>query len=681
MHASAPATARRKDIEGLRAIGMSLVVICHIWVGKVSGGVDVFFVISAYLMTGSLLGKVEKGGHIDPLAFWGRIILRICPTAFVILLLTLLAGIFFEPISLWRSFALHGWMALLQLENLQLLRESTDYLARSDPASPFQQYWALSTQMQFYGFLPLWLLLVTGLGRMVGGHDDVRRAIAAACAVLGLASFVFALWILARNPAPHYFNPAARLWEFMAGCLCACVPMAWRFQGSAAALIRGAGLLLILLCVWIVPADAPYPGLAALWPVSGAVLILLCGAGDTGFSPARMLLEAPLLQRLARLSFAFYLAHWPILVFAQEILGTTRLDLLQGLLVIALALLVAAIVQRSVETPGKALGDHWSKARGPWHGRLSAFAAGAMLAAPAAAFLAGWQMHFGAIARDYAATFKVKPITGPIEQLDEGLPPDIDRQLIAAKGMLPEPYSNGCDTGPHSSEVRVCTVGNPDPAAFTILLIGGSHSTQWYPALKLIAQDRGWRLLSITKSACPIDGTYIGPPTAGDQVEACRSWAREALAKAVALKPDIVVTTATRPGPRNVGEVVPEGFVRAWNVLTAHGSRVLAIRDNPRPETYSIPECIDRSRRTPQTCNMRRSEHFSPDVWRKGIAQSRSISFWDIADLVCSSHSCPAVRSGMLVYNDNSHMSVPLVIALTPIMKRQIKSATTLSGA
>lgn len=673
-HASSD-PVRRKDIEGLRAIGMSLVAICHIWVGKVSGGVDVFFVISAYLMTGSLIAKISGRGEVDPLAFWGRIALRICPTAFILLFLTLIAGIFLEPISLWRSFAIHGWMSLIQLENLQLLRESTDYLARGQPASPFQQYWALSTQMQFYAFLPPWLFLVSRLSHKIVGRFDDRRVIALACGVLGLGSFGFAVWILALNPAPHYFNPVARLWEFMAGCVCACIPAAFRLQREAAGTARSIGLALIILCVWVVPVDAPYPGLAALMPVTGAALVLIAGSEADAPSLVRRLLETPLLQGLARLSFAFYLAHWPILTFFQERAGTARLDFWQGGVVIALALFLAAAVHRLVERPGKILSQHWTAMpSADWISRLRPLAAAVLLAAPCGVFLAAWQQHFGVIARDYAGKVAVKPVTGPIRELDRALPADIDRQLIAAKGMLPELYYNGCDTGPHSSEARLCTAGNPDPEAFTILLVGGSHSTQWYPALEPIAKERGWRLLTITKSACPIDGVYIGPRTAGSEVEDCRQWAKAALEKAIRLRPDLVVTTATRPGSGNVGEVVPEGFVRAWRKLSAHGIGILAIRDNPRPETYSVPECVDRNRKNPRACDMLRARHISAADILSPVLKEKGVTLWDIANLVCGVKFCPVIRNGLLVYNDNSHFSVPFVEALRSALERQLKA-------
>ncbi|WP_287003830.1 acyltransferase family protein [Sphingobium sp.] len=670
---------RRKDIEGLRAIGMALVVICHIWVGKVSGGVDVFFVISAYLLTGSLLSRMDEKGRVDCFAFWGRIVLRICPAAFTILFLTLLAGLFVQPISLWRSFALHGWMSLLQLENLQLLRESTDYLARGQPASPFQQYWALSTQMQFYGFLPLWLLLVGGCARLAGRRGDDRRFLAWASLVVGLSSFAFALWVLAKNPAPHYFNPAARLWEFMVGSICACLGAHAQWTGRWAAASRTAGLLLILSCVWIVPGDAPFPGVAALVPVMGAALVLMAGTEGVRPSLASRLLELPLLQQLARLSFAFYLAHWPILVAVQELARTTRLGATLGGCVILLALLAAALINMLVERPMQRWTGRWHSAGAARHATIGHSAAGTsrsgwlfqrfalparpfltgiVMALPSAVFLLSWQAHFGAIAADYAAHHVVPTITGPVDERSEPLPADIDRQLIAAKGMLPALYSNGCDTGPHADKVVLCSFGSKDPRAYSLLLLGGSHSTQWFPALERIAKERDWRLMTITKSACPIDGTYIGPRSAGGQAEACRRWAREAVDRAIALRPDLVITTATRPGPGNRGEVVPEGFVQVWRRLVAGGAKVFAIRDNPRTETYGVPECIDRNRDAPQRCDMLRSDHIGPDAVLDPVRREPGVRLWDTASLFCGATRCPVIRNGILVYSDNSHVSV-----------------------
>ncbi|MEP9404013.1 acyltransferase family protein [Sphingomonas sp. VNH70] len=656
----------RTDVQGVRAIGMALVVIGHIWLDRVTGGVDVFFLVSAYFLTRSLVAKAD-GGRVDPLAFWARVGLRILPAAMAVIFLTFIAGSFLLPITLWKPFALNGVMATVQLENLQLLRESTDYLARDTPASPFQQFWALSTQMQFFAVLPLLILACRALsGRR--GYD--RRVHVAVFGVLGIASFAFALWILARNPAPHYFNPAARFWQFAAGAILAVTADRVRPGAAAARAMGWGGLAAIVSTAWIVPPDAPYPGLAALWPVGGATLLLLAG-GDAGVrGSAAALLSHRWLQRAAAISFTVYLCHWPILTYGQEWLGTTRLTLMQGGVVIALSVLAALSLKRLVEDPMRRLGEARPIARLPRRrGALAALVLALLPALPNLAYAYGWERHFAAVEARYLATPRRYRPPLPVVRGDPALPPGIDAQLAAIGTLLPEPYGNGCDTKERSARVTTCFSGTRNPGAPLVALVGGSHSTQFHPALKRIAQAQGWRLVSITKSACPIDGEYNGVLRTGTGAARCRAWARAAVARVLALRPALVVTTATRPGPGNRGDEVPPGFPPVWRTWTRAGIAVLAIRDTPRAEHYRVPVCIDRHRADfAGRCDLDRATHLSVPSPIDALPPMPGVRFLDLSDHICGPRVCPVVIDGIVVYHDNSHLSVPFVERLTPLL-------------
>ncbi|HEY6612166.1 MAG TPA: acyltransferase, partial [Pseudomonas sp.] len=160
-----PQDTYRDDIQGVRAIGAILIALYHIWIHKVSGGVDVFFVMSGFLMTGVLIRQLESTNRIQPFVFWGNLVKRIAPSACTVLLATLLLGYFFVPEPLWTQFIKEVTYSAIQVENIGLMRNSVDYLARELPPSPVQQFWALSIQVQFYVFLPLILTLVLGLSK------------------------------------------------------------------------------------------------------------------------------------------------------------------------------------------------------------------------------------------------------------------------------------------------------------------------------------------------------------------------------------------------------------------------------------------------------------------------------------------------------------------------------------
>lgn len=666
----------RTDIQGLRAIGIALVVICHIWVGKVSGGVDVFFVVSAYLLTGSLIRDAMAHGGVDFTRFWGQVALRILPSAFIVIFLTLVAGAFFMPVALWRPFALHALASVLQLENLQLMREATDYLARGTPASPFMQFWALSVQMQFYAVLPvlIWLSIRLGGGRF--------RPLVHECAMLtlGVVSFCYAIWVLAINPAPHYFDSIARLWEFAAGALCASLAPRIRLAPALLRIMGWVGLTLILSCVFVVPVTAPFPGTAALIPVIGAMLILLGGPAADQRGGVGNILSNALLQRAAKISFTVYLCHWPILVLCQEQLGTTQLSLLQGGGVIAAAIFAAIFIKLLVEDRTRyLLRGAGISARPAWFRRALPFGLAVALAAPPLLFITAWNQHFYAIEQQYLAKWSGVPAPiGRITQWDERLPDDIDLQLASIKDQLPAPYGNGCDSDRHRATVNICVIGTKGSHVPTIALVGGSHSTQWYPALVEIVRRNHWRLLSITKSACPIDGTYIDNGASTGDAERCRMWAADALNRLIQLKPDLVITTSTRPGPHNRGDEVPPGFVTAWERLTNDGIRVLAIRDNPRPEYYSVPVCIDRNRAAFNRCNMRRADHLSTPNPVTRLKPMTLVYQADFSDYYCAKDVCPVMVNGVMLYNDNSHFSVPFVLSLTPVVEQAVKEAMAL---
>lgn len=673
----------RTDIQGLRAIGIALVVVFHLWVGKVSGGVDVFFVVSAYLMTASLVGAAERTGSVDFLKFWGRVALRILPAAATVLLATLIAGIFLYPRTLWHAFSLNALMSALQLENLQLLRDSTDYLTRSAPASPFQQFWALSLQMQFYAVLPFMVLFCALASRLLLRTRYSHALHHAVFGAVALASFAFAVWILSVNPAPHYFNPAARLWEFMVGALCAVAARDVQPSERLAGPMGWLGLLLVLSCGIVLPASAPFPGLAALVPVTGAVLVLLAGGNQPPRRSVATLLSHPLLQKAATLSFTIYLWHWPIYVFTQELTGKTRIGPVEGVLIIALSIIAAWLTKTLVEDSFKRLSDRITLRSPPTLvSRLAPFAIGIAVLLPCLGVVFAWNSYFQGRAQQYLAAYRPTPPLGLLRAGDASLPPDIVDQFIAVPGMQPKPYGAGCNQKPKGTAVIVCDFGAKDPDAPALVLVGGSHSLQWFPALETIAERNGYRLVNITKSACPLSGTYIGPDLVSTAIADCAAWARAAIAKILELKPAAVFTTATRPGPNNVGDYVPDDYRAVWRQFTDQGIRVIAVRDNPRPEFYSAPACIERNRPDPSACDMDRATHLTvPNPLETTPPDSPLVSYIDLSDHICTRRSCPVMAQGVMVYYDNSHLSVPFVHSLTDALEPGVRAVMASAAA
>lgn len=429
---STSSSRRRGDIQGVRAIGIVLIVIFHIWIGKVSGGVDVLFVISGFLMTGVLMRDLETTGHIHFFKFWGRICLRILPSAFAILLVTFAVGSQIIPASQWLGFANHALASLLQIENIHLMMTSTDYLARAEPPTPFQHFWALSIQMQFFMLLPVLVFGLVLACRLPKLEKQGRTAfMAATFAVLAAISFAYASWQVTVDPHPTYFGFPARLWEFLLGGICALTIHRMAIPDTARIAMGWAGLAVLLACGFIIPVSWPYPGPVALVPVAAALFLLIAGHGKQEVG-ASVFLSHPLLQAIGNISFTIYLWHWPVLIFAMEIFGTTHLGLGQGLAVIALSVALAYATYRYVEQPMRQLGSgEFLAGRPSWMKTALPFAISMAMAVPVGAAMLIWKEGYEREASGYLADMPPPSPAGKLQGVQEVAGPGIARHRPA----------------------------------------------------------------------------------------------------------------------------------------------------------------------------------------------------------------------------------------------------------
>lgn len=347
----------RSDIQGIRAISAFLILVYHIWLHRVSGGVDVFFVLSGYVMTSMLLAQIAAEGRFSLLRFWGGILGRVAPTALLIIVLTLIGSYFFLPEPLWTASLREGLANSFFVQNLQLMKSSVDYLAREEPPSPYQHFWALSIQFQFYLLLGLVLLFIT---KAVDTTKTISSFLLISLAILS-ASFVHSVVETAGNPESAYFSPMTRSWEFFAGVITAILLPHVRFAVVLRTLAGLVGLAALLSIGLVVPREMAYPGFVALLPVSAAILLLISGARGEATVVSRALANRYLVA-LGGVSFSIYLWHWPILIFYQEHTGSAAVALLPGLAIIAGSVLFAFASKYLVELPLKRASD----GRSPW---------------------------------------------------------------------------------------------------------------------------------------------------------------------------------------------------------------------------------------------------------------------------------------------------------------------------
>ncbi|UVF18606.1 acyltransferase [Microvirga terrae] len=649
----------RPEIQGIRTIGALLVAIFHIWGGRVSGGVDVFFVISGFLITGSLYREVQKTGTIRIIAFWARLAKRIAPMTYVILALTLAAAVLWMPRSRQQGFLIEIFYSAFHLENVKLMMNSVDYLAREEAPSPVQQFWALSVQVQFYAVWPFLMLAVPRAAKKLRAG---AYAYPAALALVFAGSLAYSVVQTRLHPSPAYFNTLARVWEFaLGGALAVSLPH-MRLPGRLRDVAGWTGLAAVVSCGFIIPASAHYPGYVALWPTLGAAFVLLSGGETTRFGVARVLAVRPLVA-VGEISFSFYLWHWPVLIFVLIVSRQKQLGLWGGLAVIAIALCGAYATARWLERPiqRSSIGRKAS-----WH----VHAAGAALALPVLVTAGIWLVsnEIAEVRQQRAMESRSRDYPGgslPVSRarlLQPGVPVYPDTKRVRHK------HANRCQQNERDPEVTLCRYGVQEGARKTIALVGGSHSEHWLPALEDIASKNSWTIVAITKSACPF--------MAGRGASHCRKWNESALVNLIRLHPDAVFMTSTRKIGANAQdwkEEVPLGYQKHWERLAQVGITIIAVRDNARFSRSNI-ECVDANAAAILKCARPRSEIFDRvDPVARLADKPANVSFIDLTDRFCDETHCFPVIGNVLVLRDSHHITMEYARTLAVPLEEKIR--------
>lgn len=652
----------RPDIQGLRAVAALLVCVYHVWLGRVSGGVDAFFVVSGFLITGTLLRQIDMTGRVQPRAFWSRLVRRLLPTAMFVLFAIVLVSFVRLPRSLWENAIAQTLAAALYLNNWQLAFDAADYLEQAHLATPVQHYWALSIQAQVYLLWPLLLLLVA---RVTRSRLAFRPALGGVLVLVALASLAYSVVATRANQPFAYFDTGTRLWEFCAGALFALLP-AERLPRAAREVGGWLGLAGLLACGFVLEPRA-FPGYATVWPVACAVLILTAGAGrPTGAARA---LSLPPLVRLGAISYGLYLWHWPVLVFYRWTTHQSKLGALEGVAVIAASIVLAAATAWLLRPRARAV----NAVRPPAPPRATRVAIAAL--APVIVVGAAWggvflvqQRHDAVpvVSGDPAYPGGAAGIVRAASGAQAGT--EFRPGLLAATRDLPAPYLDGCYRPDPDWQRERCVYGDRT-ATRTLAVVGGSHPVHWLPALAALARANSWRIVVYTKHNCVFG-------TAGADVPIdrwCAEWNARTLELLLQDRPAVVFTTATRDA--GAAERVPLAFVDRWRRLAEAGIRVVAIRDTPRLPVW-IPECIDLKGREHPDCNPARERVLaSVDPTRALRDVPANVRFVDMSDYFCDERSCPPIVGNVLVYRDDSHITATYARSLAPALAARLADA------
>ncbi|MET0956702.1 MAG: acyltransferase family protein, partial [Cryobacterium sp.] len=482
----------RADIQALRAIAVVSVVLYHFWPEHLTGGfigVDVFFVISGFLITGHLL-RAPIGGWNGLVIFWGRRIRRLLPAAFLVLAVTLLATWVWAPITLWQATAEQAGASALYVQNWFLANEAIDYMAADNAPTAVQHFWSLSIEEQFYLVWPV-IIAVTAFFSVKSRRFAARHLTFLVIAVIAVVSLAMSVYLTDTNPAGAYFITWGRAWELALGGLAACAYPAihkalMRFP-HAKSLLAWAGIALIAYAALTFDATTVFPGIAALIPVAGTALVLLANPERAWGSPLRLMQWRPV-QFAGDISYSLYLWHWPFVTLLPFALARDATAVEKAFAIVNV-ICIAYLTKKFVEDRYRG-----SKPLGLPLRRTFIFAITGMLAIA----LAATALTSVATAKqEQARADVVAQITGgdpcfgalALENPDTCEPhgDTLITDPIFAKTDTPAVYTDGCWFLKSPSEQKPCVYGSKDPSAKRVALVGDSHAGHWLPALQTIA--------------------------------------------------------------------------------------------------------------------------------------------------------------------------------------------------
>ena len=657
--------AWRSDIQGLRAIAVALVIADHFGAPGVAGGfvgVDVFFVISGFLITTLLVREARRAGRISLRDFYARRARRLLPAATLVLVTTLLSVAVLGSLNRTQEAGVDALWSAAFLANLHFASAGTDYFA-SDVASPFQHFWSLAVEEQFY---LVWPLLLAFMVR----HGVRRRVTLTTTSLLTAASLVWSIHLSQSAPEAAYFSSSARAFELGCGVLLALAGP--RLPRGARVLLGITGATVLAWGCTRVDATTPFPGWHALIPVAGTVALLASGKG-----PTAKLLALPPLRWLGDISYSLYLWHWPVLVLGREQLPAEWSAAASSGVLVGATLLLSIVSYLAIERPfqlrrvplvrGRSALVLWPVTIGLVFGAVQGANAHATALLRHDRDVAyDWYQTHPAATQEQPEVFRPEQaVAQAVALARQGapLPPTVD--LAALKKQIWH-VDYPCAAREEESSVRDCAYGDT-AATRTVVVTGDSHAGMWLPALDLLGRRDHYRVVPLIKTAClPFDvpQSHGRSPTFPSCVE-FREFAAERIAE---LRPDAVIVgfrgmfQVRRVPGLTAGEAWSRGVTSAMQAIAPHTGQLVVLADLPvRP--VPAPDCLSTPGADQVTCLAPASGEgmrMNP-LTRAALAGIGNARVVDTIGLFCADRSCPLVVEeggrARVLYFDDDHIN------------------------
>lgn len=662
----------RSDVEGLRALAVGLVVLFHAEVGFMAGGyvgVDVFFVISGFLITGLLVREMEQRGRVDLQRFYARRIRRLLPASVVTLVGVAIMTFAVLPQTRWSGIASDITWSSLYGVNWRFAGQAVDYLAADVAPSPVLHFWSLAVEEQFYLVWPFILLAFTLLARRHA--ESLRRPLVFGLLAISVPSFAWSVYLTQTSPGSAYFVTTTRMWELaVGGGLAILAPQLARMTRSLAEILAALGLLAIVVAAATYGATTLFPGYTAALPVLGTASVIAAGISHQETVGARLLSWRPLVV-IGGFSYAIYLWHWPVLVGADAMWGP--LSVPQALLAVLVATAIAWVSYTTVEQPlRRSAVIITPPVRGLVFGALLT-----MLGVGAGVWLSNSLPEIAAAPTTTTTTpraseqtvFVPPPVV--IQEAATAISPD----PLVARDDIPVVYDEGCHQSQADAEPIYCEFGADDGPI--VALVGDSHAAQWVPAMRRLADEYQFQLRTYTKSACPLAAVDFVIGEQNLRYDSCYEWNDLLMEELTGpTKPDVLVTSMSykwaamdESGDRLPTEqaqvLLADGLTITWNKITEAGVPVLVIRDTPRP-SFDVPECVVSNRADLIECSFDREASLQAATAQIEAADRTEVTLVDLADRICSTDLCPAVTENLLVWRDRHHLTATYARYIAP---------------
>lgn len=642
----------RPEIEGLRVVAALLVAVYHIWFNRVSGGVDVFFVISGFLITTSIISTINRTREFRFWPYVTKLMKRLLPSVFFILAIVLVLSRFLLPKSILDKTLHEVFASMFFYQNWQLAFSSTDYLDSTQMKTPVEHFWALSIQGQFY---IIWFLLFALILFSIRKYKltKIKTLINTVLGILFVSSFIYSVYLTSVNQPWAYFITMTRVWEFTLGSLLCINLPSIKVNKYIASMIGWLGLIGLILTGIVFNVSEMFPGYIALWPMTCALFIVLSGTHDTKYGVKRFL-GSTVMVKLGGIAFGIYLWHWVLLEFYRYNVQETP-GFIVGTLIIISSIVLSFMMTKYIEEPIRSSKNNkFSFKRLGIMGSVNVVLIGSLLIG---ANIDHNRLENKITDKNYPGALAAK---NPDDIPDQEPVPSYSEVF----NDLPQAHLDGSNQELDDSDLKIGEYGETDNYDATIALIGSSHSEHWLGAILEATKDENFRILSMTRSGTRFSTGYSDNDLKGIWNNNVKEYLKQA-------DVDLIVAQATA-SDTSTNKIQQQMVGQLQSVKDEYGIEVLAIRDGPR-YSFNVLESLETGG-LEHTIKRMNSEDNQKDesFWRQFENNNESLNKIDLTDYFRVNGKFQPVIGNIIIYRDNRHLTNTYSESFGPIFEEKI---------